>query len=68
MALSVYKVDGNTRLVMPDTHWSKSAIEKLEELGHKVELTDEEPALCIRNSAELARRDALLEGVAPYDL
>ena len=68
MALSVYKVDGNTRLVMPSTQWTSSVRAKLTELGHQVEVTDEDPDLCGRGAAELARRDALLEEAAPYYL
>lgn len=68
MALSVYKVDGNTRLVMPDTQWTFSVLVKLTDLGHQVDLTDEDPDLCLRDADELSRRDALLEEVAPYDL
>ncbi len=61
MALSVYRVNQNTRLVMPDSQWTKDVLEKLEELGYQVELTDEDPELCLRDEEELARRDAILE-------
>lgn len=61
MSLSVYKVDGNTRLVMPDSQWTNSVLRKLEDLGHQVDLTDEDPELCLRDASELARRDALLD-------
>lgn len=30
---------------------------------YKADLTDEDPDLCIRDEAELARRDALLEQI-----
>lgn len=61
MALSVYKVDDITRLILPASDWAESVITVLEELGHRVDLTDEDPYLCLRDEAELARRDALLE-------
>ena len=61
MSLSVYKVDGNTRLVLPDSQWTNSVLAKLEDLGHQVDLTDEDPELCLRDADELARRDALLD-------
>lgn len=60
MALSVYKVDGKTRLIMPNSQWGEDVLDKLEELGHDVEMVDEEPELCLRDEEELARRDALL--------
>lgn len=41
MTLSVYKVDKKTRLVMPDSAWGHSVLVKLADLGHEVELTDE---------------------------
>lgn len=61
MSLSVYKVDGNTRLVLPDSQWTNSVLGKLEDMGHQVDLTDEDPELCLRDADELARRDALLD-------
>lgn len=61
MSLSVYKVDGNTRLVLPDSRWTNSVLGKLEDMGHQVDLTDEDPELCLRDADELARRDALLD-------
>ncbi len=42
MALSVYKVDKKTRLVMPDSRWGYDIITKLEGMGHEVELTTED--------------------------
>lgn len=61
MALLVYRVDENTRLVMPNSQWAKSVLAKLAEMGHQVDLTDEDPDLCVRDEAELHRRDELLE-------
>ena len=61
MALSVYKVDQKTRLVLPDSVWAKSVLDKLEQLGHQVDLTDDDPDLCLRDEAELTRRDELLD-------
>ena len=43
MALLVYKVDGNTRLVMNDTDQTDSIIEALVRMGHLIELTHEDP-------------------------
>ena len=63
MALSVYLVDGNTRLIMPDTAWAEKARRILEDQGHSVDLTDEDPELCMRDAADLARRHALLEQI-----
>jgi hypothetical protein len=63
MALSVYKVDGNTRLVLPDSRWGWSVREKLAQLGHKVDLTGEEPEVVQRTRSveELEKAMALID-------
>lgn len=62
--LSVYLVDGTTRLVLPSTAWSQSVRESLAHKGHTVVLTDEDPDAIVRSKAELEHRDFLLSQAA----
>lgn len=63
MTLCVYKVDGKTRLVMPNSQWARDVMAKLEEMGHQIELTGENPTLVQqeRSISEMERVDDLLE-------
>ena len=64
MALSVYVVNNNTRLVMPASAWSHSVLGLLVMQGHEVRRS-EEPAAFVeqdRNHEELDRRDILVQG------
>jgi Trk K+ transport system NAD-binding subunit len=58
--LTVYKVDNDTRLILPNSQWGNQVLESLAQQGHLVEITGDDPDLCARTEAELARRDQLL--------
>ena len=60
--LTVWLVDGNTRLHLPSTQWGKDVVNCLQGLGHLVEnkgllVTPDDS----RSGAEKARMDALLD-------
>ncbi len=59
--LSVFKINGDTRLILPDSEWAKKVVETLSGLGHVVEKTDQEVHLCVRDDAEMKRMHTLLD-------
>lgn len=59
--LTVWIVDGATRIILPGSAWGDSVRESLSGLGHTVERSIEDPDLCVRDDAEKERMHALLE-------
>jgi hypothetical protein len=59
--VTVFLIDGETRLHLPGTPWGFKVRTKLVSLGHKVQATDWSPEPDVRSPAELARRDELLD-------
>jgi len=59
--LTVYLVDGTTRVILPSSAWAMSVRDSLSAQGHTVQATDQDPETCVRDESELSRRDALLE-------
>ncbi len=68
--VTVYKVSSPdlqaTRLHLPSTAWGNTVRERLVHSGYAVQATGQEPHPDTRDTAELARRDALLEWASPY--
>jgi len=58
--ISVYLVDGNTRLHLPSSEWGKQVLQKLEQQRHTVVNQGEFNGIDDRSQLELARRDILL--------
>lgn len=63
MALTVFLVDNQTRLVLPDSQWAYDVRDRLKELGHVLTVTslDAEQVNLLRKADELRRVDDLLE-------
>ena len=59
--ITVFLVDGTTRLHLPSSQWGQGVIEKLQLKGHTVQRTNDVDFPDNRTPDELARRDALLE-------
>ncbi len=59
--LTVWKINGETRIIMPDSAWGKQVLMVLSGLGHVVEKTDQPPHSCVRDDAEMSRMAALLD-------
>ena len=58
--ITVYLVDGNTRIYLPGTPWAYSALEKLRDMGHTVQATGQESIPDLRDNDEVDRAMALL--------
>jgi hypothetical protein len=58
---TVWLVDGNTRIILPGSAWAGAVQESLRNLGHTVQRTSEDPETCVRDEAEMARMDKLLD-------
>lgn len=58
--LTVFLIDQKTRLILPNTLWGTRVQEKLSQMGHDVQMTDQDPNLCERDEEELARMHELL--------
>ena len=52
---TVYLVDQTTRIILPDTQWSKDVLAWWAERGISAVATDQDPETCERDSAEKAR-------------
>ena len=63
--ITVWLVDGETRLHMPSTDWGHRVLTRLQELGHTVLQTSQPAWPDSRQPQELTRRDALLEEADP---
>lgn len=63
MALSVYKVDQKTRLVLPDTRWAYEVRIRLAAAGHQVEFSGEDANMVqnTRSVDELSRAMDLID-------
>lgn len=60
--ITVYEVDGSTRLFLPSSAWGHSVREKLVALGHTVSYyKDQAFDPDLRGHTELKHRDELLE-------
>jgi hypothetical protein len=55
----VYLVDESTRVILPESQWARDVLAELVRQGHAVQATDQ--STCVRDAAELARMDALLD-------
>ena len=58
---TVWKVDGETRIILPGSAWGEAVCRTLTGLGHVVERTTEDPDSCKRDDAEMERMHALLD-------
>lgn len=56
--LTVYLVDSKTRVILPSSQWGSQVLMKLEQMGHTVETTDEDPDQCRRSEEE---KQAMME-------
>ena len=63
--ITVWLVDGDTRLHMPSTDWAEQVLQTLRDNGHIVQRTSQPCEPDTRLPAELERRDALLEEADP---
>lgn len=54
-----------TRLILPSSAWGQTVISRLTACGYTVQATDQPREPDLRDEAELARRDELLEWAAP---
>ncbi len=63
MALTVWKVDGKTRIVLPESDWGVQVKTKLQDMGHIVQRTQEDPDVVqvSRLDAEMVRVGDLLD-------
>jgi len=59
--LTVYLIDGDTRLILPGSAWGTSVREKLTEMGHRVEPLSQDPDSCKRDEDEMSRMRSILD-------
>jgi hypothetical protein len=59
--LTVWLVDGDTRIILPSSAWAGAVQDSLRGHGHVVQRTLEDPESMVRSMPELARMNALLD-------
>ena len=58
---TVYLVDETTRIILPDSQWSKDVLAWWAERGSSAVATDQDPETCVRDQAERARMGDYLD-------
>ena len=59
--VTVYLIDGETHVHLPSSAWGHAVREKLSEMGHTVQATDQNWALNTRDNQEMLRMSRLLD-------
>lgn len=59
--LTVFLIDGKTRIILPNSQWAHQVQAKLSEMGHSLQATDQDPDLIKRDTLEMENVEQLLE-------
>lgn len=60
--LTVFLIDGKTRIILPSSQWGFNVREKLSQTGHSVQATDQDPDLIKRDTLEMENVELLIDG------